>query len=236
MDLSAWQSGRASNPRQPIKSVLVGQWGAYQLSFLSNPPTSQHQNLPAARWTQHKDANTSRVSKGRKSADSLVGAPAHLLSSCDACRRRKICCVREPNDPACSLCRMQKTDCQYQSKPNPRRRREKTTSPTDVTQDKDPLISSTKGADPVKAPEWIYQFVGLSGDQDPFVLRHCLFDGSNHYRRPDWACYRVKNDLSNEIPLHFSVRTLAPFPPINMLATVTYLMADLTVGGSRSAS
>lgn len=166
-------------------SWAVGSLSAIFLVQPSNLPTSE-----PARGAM--DAAQGRKYKSRKQRP------------CDACRRRKICCVREPNDPACSLCRMQKTDCQYQSKPNPRRRREKATSPTDVTQDKDPLISSTKGADPVKAPEWIYQFVGLSGDQDPFVLRHCLFDGSNHYRRPDWACYRVKNDLSNEIPLHFS--------------------------------
>ncbi|TVY80655.1 Transcriptional activator protein DAL81 [Lachnellula suecica] len=51
--------------------------------------------------------------------------------------------------------------------------------------------------------EWICQFVGLSGDQDPFVLRHCSFNHLNCYKAPDWAILRVKGD--NDIPLHFTV-------------------------------
>lgn len=51
--------------------------------------------------------------------------------------------------------------------------------------------------------EWISQFVGLSGDQDPFVLRHCSFNQLNCYKASDWACIRIKGD--GEIPLHFTV-------------------------------
>lgn len=51
--------------------------------------------------------------------------------------------------------------------------------------------------------EWICQFVGLSGDQDPFVLRHCSFNHLNCYKAPEWAILRVKGE--NEIPLHFTV-------------------------------
>ncbi|RDW62535.1 hypothetical protein BP5796_10837 [Coleophoma crateriformis] len=39
--------------------------------------------------------------------------------------------------------------------------------------------------------EWIPQFVGSSGDQDPFVLRHCAFNELNYFKRSDWACLRV---------------------------------------------
>jgi hypothetical protein len=55
--------------------------------------------------------------------------------------------------------------------------------------------------------EWICQFVGLSGDQDPFVLRHCTFNHLNCYKAHDWAILRVKGE--NDIPLHFTVRQLS---------------------------
>ncbi|KAH8670134.1 fungal-specific transcription factor domain-containing protein [Tricladium varicosporioides] len=51
--------------------------------------------------------------------------------------------------------------------------------------------------------EWICQFVGLSGDQDPYVLRHCSFNALNCYKAPDWAILRVKG--GDDIPLHFTV-------------------------------
>jgi hypothetical protein len=51
--------------------------------------------------------------------------------------------------------------------------------------------------------EWISQYVGLSGDQDPFVLRHCKFNKSNYYRSGDWACLRVCND--GAFPAHFTL-------------------------------
>lgn len=52
--------------------------------------------------------------------------------------------------------------------------------------------------------EWICQFVGMSGDQDPFVLRHCSFNQLNCYKAPDWAILRIKGEPSS-IPLHFTV-------------------------------
>jgi hypothetical protein len=47
------------------------------------------------------------------------------------------------------------------------------------------------------------QFVGLSGDQDPFVLQHCSFNESNYYRQPDWICMRVNG--GGFIPMQFTV-------------------------------
>lgn len=52
--------------------------------------------------------------------------------------------------------------------------------------------------------EWICQFVGMSGDQDPFVLRHCTFNQLNCYKAPDWAILRIKGEPAT-IPLHFTV-------------------------------
>lgn len=51
--------------------------------------------------------------------------------------------------------------------------------------------------------EWTSQFVGLSGDQDPYVLRHCHFS-ANRYKRSNWACLRVKGD-GTSTPTHFTV-------------------------------
>ncbi|KAF2087637.1 hypothetical protein K490DRAFT_41715 [Saccharata proteae CBS 121410] len=128
---------------------------------------------------------------------------------CDACRRRKICCVREPNDAACSLCKMQKLPCQYESMPNPRRRGQIDVGPSkgkgfEVPNSFHTGRSVKKGSQQDR-PEWIYQFVGLSGDQDPFVLRHCQFNGSKYYRGSDWACYRVQGEHIGTVPLHFTV-------------------------------
>lgn len=51
--------------------------------------------------------------------------------------------------------------------------------------------------------EWIPQFVGLSGDQDPYVLRHCTFR-ENRYRHSDFACLRIQGHQWEE-PAHFTV-------------------------------
>lgn len=52
--------------------------------------------------------------------------------------------------------------------------------------------------------EWICQFVGMSGDQDPFVLRHCSFNQLNCYKAVDWAVLRIKGEPEG-VPLHFTV-------------------------------
>ena len=53
--------------------------------------------------------------------------------------------------------------------------------------------------------EWICQFVGFSGDQDPYVLRHCTFNQQNCYRGAEWAVLRIKGDANGDVPLHFTV-------------------------------
>jgi hypothetical protein len=57
-----------------------------------------------------------------------------------------------------------------------------------------------------RASNWrTVQFVGLSGDQDPFVLQHCSFNTSNYYTQPDWMCMRVNG--GGFIPMQFTVST-----------------------------
>ncbi|KAF2765730.1 hypothetical protein EJ03DRAFT_330720 [Teratosphaeria nubilosa] len=133
---------------------------------------------------------------------------------CDACRRRKVCCIREAGDEACSLCRMQHGVCRYDQGPTPRRRRPTPQQPLETPSETE---SITTPSFPTQAPpsraivsplepasgEWISQYVGLSGDQDPYVLRHCQFNKSNYYRSGDWACLRVRSD--GAVPSHFTL-------------------------------
>ncbi|KXT17020.1 hypothetical protein AC579_4330 [Pseudocercospora musae] len=126
---------------------------------------------------------------------------------CDACRRRKVCCIRERGDDACSLCRMQNTSCRYDQGPTPRRRRpasavatatssgesdQTTAGPILIHSNTAPLTPSVSQEQ--NSGEWISQYVGLSADQDPYVLRHSNFNKSNYYKSGDWACLRVRSD------------------------------------------
>lgn len=158
------------------------------------------------------DADGSAANQGRK-------YKSRKERPCDACRRRKVCCIREPGDEACSLCRMQQTVCQYDQGPTPRRRRppgaprlSRSSAYTPTRSSGNPATPSPSIASrshlpsevaPPAAGEWISQYVGLSGDQDPFVLRHCNFNGSNYYKSGDWACLRVRTD--GAFPSHFTL-------------------------------
>ncbi|KAL4963272.1 Zn(II)2Cys6 transcription factor [Aspergillus stella-maris] len=120
---------------------------------------------------------------------------------CDACRRRKICCVREANSPACSLCTLRSTTCTYYSQPNIRRRRP-------VRQQDGTPESTSSLPSPESAEEWTPLFVGFSSDQDPYILRHCQFKDDS-FDRPDWRCRRMALSTETgkvaEIPMHFAV-------------------------------
>ncbi|KAH7336388.1 fungal-specific transcription factor domain-containing protein [Rhexocercosporidium sp. MPI-PUGE-AT-0058] len=132
---------------------------------------------------------------------------------CDACRKRKICCTRDAYEKDCSLCRTRGESCQYVLPPNVRRNRQPNTAPQVPTSSPSstgsvlsrhvettsrPLVSSGIG-------EWICQFVGLSGDQDPYVLRHCSFNQQNCYRGAEWAVLKIKGHGNGDVPLHFTV-------------------------------
>ena len=163
---------------------------------------------------------------------------------CDACRRRKICCVKESDAEPCSLCQMRSQQCTYMSRPAVRRRRE--TSKNSVLSDSSSIIAgsttwgksdgsslltrpesqsdthiseerphstslsysvfevtTTRSTEATPPEQWVPQFIGLSGDQDPYVLRHCQFRG-NRYKRHEWACIRVVGE-GNADPTHFTV-------------------------------
>lgn len=53
---------------------------------------------------------------------------------------------------------------------------------------------------------WVSQFVGLSGDQDPYVLRHCVFRGDK-YNSHSWSYIRVRSGMG-QTPAHFTVRVI----------------------------
>lgn len=133
-----------------------------------------------------------------------------ILPSCDACRKRKICCTRDAYEKACSLCKTRSESCSYILPPNVRRNRQAPTRNSAINKTSNRATSDVNSKTPktpkAAATEWISQFVGLSGDQDPFVLRHCSFNQLNCYKAPDWACIRIKGD--GEIPLHFTVSDL----------------------------
>lgn len=71
-------------------------------------------------------------------------------------------------------------------------------APRPVETSRRPPVSSGTG-------EWICQFVGLSGDQDPYVMRHFSFNQQNCYRGPEWAVLKIKGDAHGEVPLQFTV-------------------------------
>ena len=141
---------------------------------------------------------------------------------CDACRRRKICCVRESETEPCSLCQMRSQQCTYLSRPNVRRRRggsggksqggQESVSPEQPGFSPGDEMVDVQEESVIRArnlPEsWISQFVGLSGDQDPYVLRHCHFDDDDQYNSHSWSYLRVKSGLG-EAPAHFTVWRLA---------------------------
>ncbi|KAH6711124.1 fungal-specific transcription factor domain-containing protein [Leptodontidium sp. MPI-SDFR-AT-0119] len=132
---------------------------------------------------------------------------------CDACRKRKICCTRDAYEKDCSLCRTRGESCQYVLPPNVRRNRQPNAAPQTSTSS-----PSSTGSIPSRRREtrprplgsngnreWICQFVGLSGDQDPYVLRHCSFNQQNCYRGAEWAVLKIKGDTNGDVPLHFTV-------------------------------
>ncbi|KAE8452507.1 hypothetical protein EG329_000410 [Mollisiaceae sp. DMI_Dod_QoI] len=136
---------------------------------------------------------------------------------CDACRKRKICCTRDAYEKDCSLCKTRGETCKYVLPPNVRRNRHpsarqrastSSASPTTSTIPPRPVqprsnVKPEARSSTSPSGEWICQFVGLSGDQDPFVLRHCAFNHLNCYKASDWAILKIKGD--GETPLHFTV-------------------------------
>lgn len=179
------------------------------------------------------DENTNRERNDREfPCQNALGRGTNTIISCDACRKRKICCTRDAYENACSLCKTRGESCTYVLPPNVRRNRQVSTARQSAsasasgsrpgTSTSSGTVSSPRDTFPPtqptrqkilpcsiqeSKPEWICQFVGMSGDQDPYVLRHCSFNHLNCYKAHNWAILRVKGD--NELPLHFTVRIYA---------------------------
>lgn len=190
---------------------------ARKVSLLHKPPPSVHPS-------QTTRASLAMLSKG---TDERLPAQQR---PCDACRRRKICCVRESETEPCSLCQMRSQQCTFLSRPNVRRRGPPAAQSGDSPGEASPgneVVQRTEqehvtSAEPhqqrrkIGAGElpdsWVSQFVGLSGDQDPYVLRHCIFHGDK-YNSHSWSYLRVRSGMG-QTPAHFTVRASfqAPMP------------------------
>jgi hypothetical protein len=143
-----------------------------------------------------------------------------------------MCCVREPGHHNCSLCQRQSRECRFDSIPKTRpgrvpsrhhqavadnggtasvgesaalaAQRQSQSSCAGANEQRD-ITSSSRGDKGQRSLNWkTTQFVGLSGDQDPFVLQHVSFNESNCYTQPDWMCMRVNG--GGFIPMQFTVR------------------------------
>ncbi|RFU24556.1 hypothetical protein B7463_g11788, partial [Scytalidium lignicola] len=157
------------------------------------------------------DENEPGLTEGQRKIREMAN---EAMRDCDACRKRKICCVREPGHDTCALCRVKSVTCQFKSIPNARKggssrspvsstpkprsptltaSQRQATSESSSTQNKrPPLRDVLPPSRPTK--QWISQFVGSSVDQDPFILRHCSFNDLNLYKRDNWACLRLVPD------------------------------------------
>lgn len=116
----------------------------------------------------------------------------------------------------CKLCDARDKTCLFESVPKIRPGRVPKNRPVAlVTGRRDGPVASTNGgltsppksadfqAPPRKNSNWRMQHVGLSSDQDPFLLQYCSFNDLNYFRRPDWVCLRVKQ--GGGIPMLFTV-------------------------------
>ena len=133
--------------------------------------------------TQTEVGRKYKSRKERPLASSLVCLVSSTYTPrCDACRKRKICCTRDAYEKDCSLCRTRGETCKYVLPPNVRKRGQpaarsrastsSSSSPASIPPRAVPTCSNgLSRPSKAAASDWILQFVGLSGDQDPFVLR-----------------------------------------------------------------
>ena len=154
--------------------------------------------------------------------EKLLRAVILTRSSCDNCRRRRVCCLRNEDEP-CALCQSRGLSCTFLSLPNPRTRRPSSENPrrrrvddnivvharlippsapwpTRIqlgeylpadpgTESREPLTDDTSDSS-LKT----LQFVGLSGDQDPFILQYLQTKRIRGNDGIQWTCQRFGND------------------------------------------
>ncbi|EME44715.1 hypothetical protein DOTSEDRAFT_53722 [Dothistroma septosporum NZE10] len=171
---------------------------------------------------------------------------------CDACRRRKVCCIRDSGDEACSLCRTSGQVCSYDQGPTPRRRRPQPVvaglpgnhtsamgsaavadagASTSTLSQAEHVVTDGQAPGP-RRTEWISQYVGPSGDLDPFVLMHSTFSQSDLHKTEDFACLRVRvadapPAMFVLVPEHYLSARPAHYPSSDLLDTVYPLHHEL---------
>ena len=123
------------------------------------------------------------------------------------CRKRRICCIREPGNHRCSLCKTRGIDCTYVSSPPVRHRAPRDrvqrsyvgNTPQSRPGTESPRTSGTSR----EKPHHTLQYVGLSGDHDPYLLQPTL--DAKRQGDVSWACQRVSDDP--DMPAQFTVRS-----------------------------
>ncbi|KAJ5318409.1 hypothetical protein N7476_004829 [Penicillium atrosanguineum] len=145
--------------------------------------------------------NIGRVDKDRRgSRAKRYSGHANATERCDNCRRRRVCCLRN-EDESCSLCRSRGLQCTFVSSPNPRncttaRGKEQIVDavPRKSPLSKDKTIANKTAENNTTGPSETLQYVGLTGDQDPFILQYCKTDRIQRIDGIQWTWHRLSND------------------------------------------
>ncbi|EED14396.1 conserved hypothetical protein [Talaromyces stipitatus ATCC 10500] len=152
----------------------------------------------------------------------VVGRPyrSKRQKPCSACRRRRVCCVREGNS-ACALCSRRGLDCVVE--PSTEKKKdasEKSRASKAPARNPSPRrdhfsVNTTIPSSARRVSEHIFQYVGPSGDYDPFILLHRSQEGAVREGVIHWAWQRVSKN--SHYPIHFS-----GFPAEHLDASPTY--------------
>ncbi|KAL3475604.1 fungal-specific transcription factor domain-containing protein [Aspergillus californicus] len=133
---------------------------------------------------------------------------SRLVRPCDACRRRRIACIRAQEDKDCSLCRHRGKTCTFDDAPQMRRRpraREAPVTSTVVAGSETHPVSpeALLGSGTTMFPNRTCLYTGASGDQDPDVLRHLVYDDIGRFGHDSWTVWRVS--IADGLPSYFTI-------------------------------
>ncbi|GAM39363.1 hypothetical protein TCE0_034f10852 [Talaromyces pinophilus] len=154
----------------------------------------------------------------------VVGRPyrSKRQKPCSACRRRRVCCVREGNS-ACALCSRRGLDCVVEpstekNKDASEKSRPSKAPPRNPSPCKD-YFSVNTTIPPAStrrvSEQHVFQYVGPSGDYDPYILLHRSQEGAVREGVIHWSWQRVSKN--SHYPIHF-----LGFPAEHLDAIPTY--------------
>lgn len=142
----------------------------------------------------------------------VVGRPyrSKRQKPCSACRRRRVCCVREGNS-ACALCSRRGLDCVVEPS---------TEKNKDASEKSRPSKAPARNLSPCRdyfgvnttippsstrrvSEQHVFQYVGPSGDYDPYILLHRSQEGAVREGVIHWSWQRVSKN--SHYPIHFLV-------------------------------